>query len=129
MPQIKGIGGIFFKSDNPAALNEWYQKHLGIPTSSDGAVLPWRRDDDPEKKEMTVWSVFSSKTRYFEPSQASFMINYIVDDLDAALSELRKAGVEVKKGEDSDFGRFAWLADPDGNRIELWEPPKTPDPA
>ena len=128
MARILGIGGVFFKSDDPQNLNQWYRQHLGIQTSgSDGAIFPWRRDDDPDRKEMTVWSVFSSSTNYFEPSPSSFMINYIVDDLDSILDELRAAGVTVDgKRETGEFGKFAWIADPDGNRIELWEPLRAP---
>ena len=124
MAQVRGIGGIFFKSDNPQVLNEWYEKHLGITSRpNEGTMFHWRRADNSGKQEVTVWSVFPSSTKYFEPSKASFMLNYIIDDLDATLAELRAAGIAVDdRVEEYDYGKFGWISDPDGNRIELWEP-------
>jgi len=127
MKRATGIGGIFFKAKDPKKLGSWYEKHLGLkPDPGTGAVtLPWREADDPEREGMTVWSVFKEDTKYFEPSRSPFMINYRVDDLDALLEALRAEGVEIDpKREDYDYGRFAWIMDPEGNRIELWEPPK-----
>jgi predicted enzyme related to lactoylglutathione lyase len=123
MPQVRGIGGIFFKSENPEALYAWYEKHLGIAgRPNEGAMFPWRRADDLSSEEVTVWSIFDASTNYFDPSKAPFMVNYIVDDLDAALAELRAQGVQVaERVERSDYGNFGWILDPDGNRIELWE--------
>jgi catechol 2,3-dioxygenase-like lactoylglutathione lyase family enzyme len=128
MAQIRGIGGIFFKSENPDALYAWYAKHLGIAGRPNvGAMLPWRRADDTSKEEITVWSIFPASTKYFEPSKAPFMLNYIVDDLDATLAELRAQGVQVdERVERHEYGNFGWLTDPDGNRIELWQPPVAP---
>lgn len=125
MAQVRGIGGIFFKSEHPDALYAWYEKHLGIAAQPKvGAMFAWRRADDASKEEVTVWSVFPASTKYFEPSKAPFMLNYIVDDLDATLAELRAQGVAVdERVERSDYGNFGWVTDPDGNRIELWEPP------
>ena len=126
MKRVVGIGGIFFKSKDPKALGAWYERHLGVTLEKyGGSKFPWRRADDPEHKELTVWSPFAEDTKYFEPSQSPFMINYIVDDLDAVLDALKAEGVTVDdKRDDSPFGRFGWAMDPDGNRIELWEPPK-----
>lgn len=124
MSGIKGIGGIFFKSPDPEQLNAWYQRHLGMPTAPDGSnLLRWRRHDDPEKAEVTVWAPFKHDTTYMDPSKASFMVNYIVDDLDAMLERLRAEGVEVdEKVEEYEYGKFGWVFDPDGNKIELWQP-------
>ena len=127
MKRVTCVGGIFFKSDDPEKLYQWYEKHLGIHRGPDGsgATFEWRETDDPDKKEMTVWSIFPRGTKYFEPSNSAFMINYRVTDLDELLEELKKEGVQIDPHrEDYDYGRFAWIMDPDGNRIELREPPK-----
>jgi predicted enzyme related to lactoylglutathione lyase len=126
MKRVTGIGGIFFKSDDPKKLYEWYETHLGIQREPHGsAMFEWRELNDPNQTGTTVWSVFPRDTKYFGASHSSFMINYRVDDLDGLLDELKKKGVEVgPRPEDSEYGRFAWITDPDGNRIELWEPPK-----
>ena len=123
--RVLGIGGIFFKAADQAKTREWYAKHLGLVDKGGGAMLPWREHDDPQKEHVTVWSTFPSNTNYFAPSQATFMVNYIVDDLDAMLDRLQKEGVKIdpKRGNES-YGRFAWIYDSDGNKIELWEPPK-----
>jgi len=123
--RILGIGGIFFKSANQQQMKEWYAQHLGFADSGYGVMLPWREKDNPENEQMTIWSVFPGNTKYFEPSQASFMVNYIVDDLDALLERLAKDGVRIDpKRQDEGYGRFAWIYDPDGNKIELWQPLK-----
>jgi catechol 2,3-dioxygenase-like lactoylglutathione lyase family enzyme len=120
--RILGIGGVFFKSANQQQMREWYGKHLGLADKGEGVMLPWREKDNPENEHVTVWTVFPEKTKYFEPSQA-FMVNYIVDDLDALLERLQKEGVKIDpKRQDADYGRFAWIYDPDGNKIELWQP-------
>ncbi len=126
MKRVIGLGGVFFKSKDPKALGEWYARHLGIvPDPRKGAGFPWRRDDEPERSERTVWAPFSADTGYFAPSTAPFMFNYIVEDLDALLEALEAEGVTVdEKREDHPYGRFAWAMDPEGNRIELWEPVK-----
>ena len=93
--RIVGIGGIFFKSGNQQQAKEWYAKHLGFVDSGYGVMLPWREKDNPEKEQMTIWSVFPDTTKYFEPSSASFMVNYIVDDLDALLDQMAKEGVRI----------------------------------
>ena len=121
--KILGIGGIFFKSSNRQQMQEWYEKNLGLADSGHGVVMPWRENDNPENQQMTIWSLFSNDTKYFEPSQASFMVNYIVDDLDALLERMEKAGVRIDpKRQNESYGRFAWVYDPDGNKIELWQP-------
>jgi catechol 2,3-dioxygenase-like lactoylglutathione lyase family enzyme len=121
--KILGIGGIFFKSIQPQAMKDWYGQHLGLADSGQGVMLPWREKDNPEREQMTIWSVFPGDTQYFQPSPAPFMINYIVDDLDALLERLAKAGVRIDpKRQDESYGRFAWIYDPDGNKIELWQP-------
>ncbi len=129
MAGVRGIGGIFFKSDNPEALYAWYRDHLGIVSKpAEGALFPWRRadgrsQDDSSQDDFTVWSIFPRSTEYFKTSQASFMLNYIVDDLDATLSHLRAKGAQVDDViEEYDYGKFGWAMDPEGNRIELWEP-------
>lgn len=124
MPRVRGIGGIFFKSQNPEALNAWYEKHLGIASRPNvGAMFAWRRADDPSKEQVTVWSVFPASTKYFDPSKSQFMLNYLVDDLDATLEALRAEGVQVdERVERHDYRNFGSITDPDGNKIELWEP-------
>ena len=128
MNHIIGIGGIFFKAQNPTQLSAWYREHLGIEVgtgdSATFAAFKWHALDQPDQVQSTIWSVFPHDTSYFEPGKASFMINYIVDDLDKTLADLRSSGVQVDdKIEEADFGRFGWATDPDGNRFELWEPP------
>jgi predicted enzyme related to lactoylglutathione lyase len=125
MKRVTGIGGIFFKSNDPQRLRDWYREHLGIESEGDsGASFHWREADDPEQKGLTVWSAFPAETSYFDPSKAPFMINYRVADLDWLLQQLRAEGVEVDpRVEEYEYGRFAWVMDPEGNRIELWEPP------
>lgn len=121
--RILGIGGVFFKSANRDQMREWYSKHLGISDKGGGAMLPWREKDDPQKEHVTVWSVFPATTNYLDPSPASFMINYIVDDLDALLERLKEGGVKIDpKRMNEDYGKFAWIYDADGNKIELWQP-------
>ena len=121
--RILGIGGIFFKSANRNQLREWYATHLGIADKGGGAMLPWRERDDPQKEHTTVWTVFPATTKYFDPSPAPFMVNYIVDDMDALLARLKQEGVKIdEKRMDESYGRFAWIYDSDGNKIELWQP-------
>jgi len=119
--RILGIGGIFFKSANAKETREWYGKHLGLADKGGGFMLPWREKDNPDKEHHTVWTVFPATTKYFEPSQ--FMVNYIVDDLDALLERLQREGVKIDpKRQNESYGKFAWIYDPDGNKIELWQP-------
>ena len=126
--RILGIGGVFFKSANRDQMREWYSKHLGLADKGEGVMLPWREHDDPQKEHVTVWTVFPASTNYFDPSHAPFMINYIVDDLDALLDRLKQEGVKIDaKRMNESYGRFAWIYDLDGNKIELWQPrPQSP---
>jgi lactoylglutathione lyase len=121
MNHVTGIGGIFFKAEDPKSLKEWYREHLGIDAGDYGATFNWREDNDPTKQGQTVWTLFPKDTKYFDPGTAPFMINYRVADLEGLVKALREEGVEVKS-ESSEYGSFAWISDPEGNRIELWEP-------
>jgi predicted enzyme related to lactoylglutathione lyase len=124
MARVTGIGGVFFKSTGDSkALAAWYQKHLGLGLEDwGGAILKWP-DDHAEDQGLTVWTVAEAQSQWFAPSQASFMINYRVDDLVALIAQLQKDGVAIHKGPEShENGKFAWLIDPDGNKVELWEP-------
>ncbi|HSU12590.1 VOC family protein [Longimicrobium sp.] len=126
MEKVTGIGGIFFKSADPKALGEWYARHLGIDVQPwGGAAFRWGAGSDDAPSGTTAWSLFSADTKHFAPSTAPFMLNYRVRDLDAMLAQLRAAGVAVdEKVDDSEYGRFGWVMDPEGNRIELWQPPE-----
>lgn len=123
--RVTGIGGVFFKSKNPEKLKQWYYEHLGVTPDEDGFVMfPWREHDDPDEVGFTAWEVFPANTKYFDPSGAPFMVNYRVADLDTLLAQLREEGVKVDdQREDAEYGRFGWAYDPEGNKIELWEPP------
>jgi predicted enzyme related to lactoylglutathione lyase len=124
MRKVTGIGGVFFRARDPAALAAWYAAHLGLPVGAEGnAMLRWCDDGDPEA--LTVWSPFAADTDYFGRPEQQAMINFRVADLGALLAALAAAGIaEVKPREDFPYGRFAWIDDPEGNRIELWEPPR-----
>ena len=126
MKRVTGIGGIFFKTGDTEKTKAWYARHLGLEGSGDGSVIfKWRHMEDPEQVGYTVWGPFSSDTKYFDPSVAPFMVNYRVADLKALLARLRVEGVTVDdRIEESEYGRFGWIMDPEGNRIELWEPPE-----
>jgi len=130
MKRVTGIGGIFFKAKEPKKLYEWYEKHLGMKQECEGQGVMFRPGEkDSQRESMTVWAIFPEKTEYFKDSGANFMLNYRVDDLDALLGALKEEGVEIDPHrEDYDYGRFAWIKDPEGNRIELWEPPKNRPP-
>ncbi len=123
MKRVTGIGGIFFKSADPKRLGAWYRDHLGLDISDwGGAIFQWGGADS--ESGMTIWSVFAQDTKKMEPSSAPFMINFRVDDLEALLAALRAEGCNVLgDAEASDFGKFGWVMDPDGNKVELWEPP------
>jgi predicted enzyme related to lactoylglutathione lyase len=119
------VGGIFFKSNGDrAVLAAWYQKHLGMPLEDfGGAILKWP-DDKADDKGLTVWHVADRDSQWFSPGHASFMVNYRVDDLGEMLAQLRAGGVEIVGGPEShENGTFAWIMDPDGNKVELWQPP------
>ena len=126
--RVIGIGGVFLKSSDPQQLPSWYENNLELKNvPGQGITLPWRSHENPVEAHRTIWSAFPSSTSYFGAAgkSASFMINYVVDDLDALLAKLQKNGVKIDpKREDYEYGRFAWINDPDGNKIELWEPSK-----
>ena len=120
--RILGIGGVFFKSADRDRMRTWYSEHLGLADKGGGMMLPWREHDDPQKEHVTVWTVFSASTDYI-PAAQPFMINYIVDDMDALLDRLKQEGVKIDaKRMNESYGRFAWIYDLDGNKIELWQP-------
>jgi predicted enzyme related to lactoylglutathione lyase len=123
MKRVTGIGGVFFKANDPEKLYQWYEKHLGVQRGADGSgvMFHWNDGQDARRPGMTVWSVFPQSTKYFDPSSAGFMINYRVEDLDALLKALEAEGIEIL-GRQDEYGKFAWIMDPEGNRIELWEP-------
>lgn len=123
MKRVTGIGGIFFKAQDVSEMRTWYSKHLGIPVEEGGYGLFWWRDDEqPTTRKSTTWSLFTKESDYFQPSTAPFMINYRVENLVALLEELRKEGVRVEdKIEEYEYGKFGWIYDPEGNKIELWE--------
>ncbi|MBV8468009.1 MAG: VOC family protein [Burkholderiales bacterium] len=118
---VTGVGGVFFKAKDPKVLAAWYRDVLGLPIEAwGGAALHY---DAPKHPPVVAWNAFPAATTYFAPSTSSFMINYAVDDMDAMVVRLKAKGVEVLKRDDSDpSGRFAWILDPEGNKIELWEP-------
>jgi predicted enzyme related to lactoylglutathione lyase len=124
MAKVTGIGGVFFKStkDNKA-LAAWYRDHLGFDVQDwGGAILEWSNDKRVDGGQ-TVWTTAAPDSKWFAPSESNFMINYRVDDLDGLVTQLKEAGIELVGGPDSDDnGKFAWIMDPDGNKVELWEP-------
>ncbi|NNG05987.1 MAG: VOC family protein [Inquilinus sp.] len=127
MAKVTGIGGVFFKARDKEALTAWYREHLGIEAGEYGFAFDWSDTGGLGIPGRTAWSPFRHDTDYFSPSNAPFMINYRVDDLDGLLAKLRAAGVTVDdKVEEFDYGRFGWAMDPEGNRIELWEPTEMP---
>jgi predicted enzyme related to lactoylglutathione lyase len=125
MTRVTGIGGIFFKAKDAGALREWYSRHLGIDVEEwGGTAFQWQTPPNPSGVGTTVWGVFEESSTYFAPSTARFMINYRVTDLDEVLEALRAEGCDVAEAiEESEFGRFGWVMDPEGNRLELWQPP------
>ena len=123
MKKVTWIGGVFFKCKNPELIKEWYSQHLGFDTDKYGATFEWRKEEKPEEKGTTHWSPFAASTKYFEPSSKEFMINYRVENLEALVVELKKEGVTIcDEIEDSEYGKFIHILDPEGNKIELWEP-------
>jgi predicted enzyme related to lactoylglutathione lyase len=123
MGKVTGIGGIFFKCNDPKKMREWYKVNLGLNTNQYGAVFEWRQGVDTTQKGFTQWSTFGDKTKYFEPSIKDFMINYRVVNLEALLDQLKKEGVVIT---DTivrvEYGKFVHIMDIEGNKIELWEP-------
>jgi catechol 2,3-dioxygenase-like lactoylglutathione lyase family enzyme len=125
MKRVTGIGGVFFKAKDPSATTAWYKERLGLPVGEHGVtVFRWLETEEPHRPGATAWSAFEADSDYFGNPAQQWMVNYRVEDLDALLDELQHAGVEIAPHrEANDFGKFAWILDPDGNRVELWEPP------
>jgi predicted enzyme related to lactoylglutathione lyase len=125
MTRVTGIGGIFFKASDPVALRAWYRRHLGIDVQEwGGAVFRWTDDAGQAAAGSTTWSIGSADSDYYAPSRSSFMVNYRVADLAALLEVLRAEGCQVlDRVEESEFGKFGWVMDPEGNKLELWQPP------
>jgi predicted enzyme related to lactoylglutathione lyase len=125
MKRVTGLGGVFFKTEDPKKIKEWYGKHLGLPVDDYGASFRWIDIDNKDAKEpaLTAWSPFKSDTEYFQPSQKQYMFNYRVENLVELLKVLKEEGVEiVGEMQEFSYGKFGWIMDPDGNKIELWEP-------
>ncbi len=123
MKRVTGIGGIFFKSNDPEKMKAWYGKHLGLPVTEWGATFSWKEAGESGKQRHTVWTPFPADSEYFAPSEKSCMFNYIVEDLDALLAVLATEGVQiVGEVETYEYGKFGWVLDPEGNKIELWQP-------
>lgn len=121
--EVTGIGGVFFKCENPERQREWYQQQLGLKTDQYGTTFQWRSFDQPGQIGHTVWSPFKNDSAYFEPSTKPYMINFRVKNLDALLAKLREQGVLIiGEVQTFEYGRFAHIMDPEGNKIELWEP-------
>jgi len=122
--RVIGLGGVFFKAKDPETLRAWYSRHLGIHSEEWGAVFRFTEEEARGRLGYNVWSPFKENTTYFAPSEKDFMINYRVADLRTLMEILRTEGIEgVGEIDESDFGKFAWIVDPEGNKIELWEPP------
>ncbi|MBP6901342.1 MAG: VOC family protein [Burkholderiaceae bacterium] len=125
MKRVTGIGGIFFKAKDPKAMQAWYQRHLGIDVLEwGGAAFTWADEDGQPVGGTTIWSIGSAEEASFAPGTAAFMINYRVADVKALLAALREEGCNVlDKYDESEYGKFGWVIDPEGNKVELWEPP------
>lgn len=123
MKKVTGIGGIFFKTKDPKRTMAWYREHLGLETNDYGSSFEWYEQPDEKSKTILQWSPFPHDTKYFDPSTQDFMINYQVDDLERLVEELRQSGVTiVDEIETYEYGKFIHIMDPEGNKIELWEP-------
>jgi len=123
MKKVTGIGGIFFKSDDPEKIKSWYQKHLGLVVDAYGSSFEFRNANSPDQINYLQWSPFKNDTKYFDPSKKAFMINYRVDNLELLVKELKKEDVTIcDEIETFDYGKFIHILDPEGNKIELWEP-------
>jgi predicted enzyme related to lactoylglutathione lyase len=125
MNRVTGIGGIFFEAEDPTAMQAWYKRHLGIDVQDwGGAAFSWADADGKPVGGTTVWSIAPADAGSFAPGTASFMVNYRVADVRALLEVLREEGCNVlDEFDDSDYGKFGWVIDPEGNKVELWEPP------
>ena len=125
MKRVTGIGGIFFKAKDASALRAWYKRHLGIDVQTwGGASFDWTDADGKPVAGTTAWLIGTQESKQFAPSEAPFMVNYRVEDVRALVQALKEEGCQVlDKVEDSEFGVFAWVMDPEGNKVELWQPP------
>ncbi|HNS51560.1 MAG TPA: VOC family protein [Anaerolineae bacterium] len=125
MKRVTGIGGIFFQARDPVALRTWYKQHLGIDVQEwGGAAFSWADEAGHPAEGTTIWSIATAGSDYFAPGTSTFMINYRVKDLASLLQALREEGCDVlEKTEDSEYGKFGWVMDPEGNKVELWQPP------
>lgn len=123
MKKVTGIGGIFFKCKDPKNMRDWYNKNLGLETNDYGSSFEFRNANKPEEINYLQWSPFKEDTDYFEPSQKQFMINYRVENLAGLVEEMKKDGVTIcDEIQEFDYGKFVHIMDPEGNKIELWEP-------
>lgn len=119
--RVTGLGGFFFKTKDPNKLKEWYNNHLGLNTDQYGCTFWWKDKEGNDCS--TQWSPMNESTKYFEPSKSSFMMNFRVENLVSLLEILKKEGVTVVgEIEEYEYGKFGWILDPDGNKLELWEP-------
>ena len=123
MPRVTGIGGIFFKAKDPKAVKEWYGNNLGLVVDDFGSPFEFRNTHRPEEINYLNWDAFPDTTSYFDPSEKAFMINYRVQNIEGLVAKLKANGVTVM-GEIAayDYGKFTHILDPEGNKIELWEP-------
>ena len=117
--KVTGIGGIFFKSKNQKETMKWYYENLGLAPNEYGSLFEFREGADPDQKDYLQWSPFEAETKYFEPSNAEFMINYRVKNIEALVNQMKEAGVKIEAYE---YGKFVHVLDPENNKIELWEP-------
>lgn len=123
MKRVTGIGGVFFKTKNPQETRDWYDKHLGLKTNEYGSLFEFRKGAHPDEKGYLQWSPMSEDTKHYEPSKSEFMINYRVENMVELLKVLKSEGVkQIGEMEEFEYGKFAWIMDPDGHKIELWEP-------
>lgn len=123
MKRVTSLGGIFFKCEDPDRIKDWYSKHLGINTDAYGSTFEWRKSGNRDEKGYTAWSPFKADTSYFDPSRKEFMINYRVENIEVLVEMLKEEGVQVlDQIATFDYGKFVHILDPEGNKIELWEP-------
>lgn len=125
--KVTGLGGFFITSGDPGKIKKWYEEHLGLPCDEHGHLFKWREMENTDKIGHTQFAVFESKPDYFKPGKPEFMINFRVDNLEAMMDRMKKSGLEIiGEIEKYDYGKFGWVIDPDGNKIELWEPVDEP---
>jgi len=121
--KVTGLGGIFFKADDPDLLKKWYTENLGLPCDQHGHLFSWRKLENPDEIGYTQFSIFDKKTDYLNPAKKEFMINFRVENLEELIDQLKENGMQViGEIESYEYGKFGWVMDPEGNKIELWEP-------